>query len=112
MSRISQFFTKDLQQKQKQTVGVFELQTSNRPLLNIIISAAQWQNPIFPGTPPVCVPDVLAALAVWRLETKKKSSKHIFFLDVATAHCSPNTSPEVVHRPRSQTHLHFDIRNI
>ena len=25
---------------------------------------------------------------------------------------SPNASPEVVHRPRSQSPLHFDIRNI
>ena len=36
-----------------------------------------------------------------------------FFLRILPLRCgSPNASPEVVHSPRSQFSLHFDIRNI
>ena len=36
-----------------------------------------------------------------------------FFFRKSPLRCgSPNASPEVVHRPRSQSRLHFDIRNI
>jgi len=50
----------------------------------------------------------------------QRNSKIRFFLRRNTFLCrksplrigSPNASPEVVHRPRSQSPLHFDIRNI
>jgi len=51
-------------------------------------TAAQWQNPIFPA------------------------SKHVF-LQKSPLRCgSENASPKVVHRPRSRSSLHFDIRNM
>ena len=39
--------------------------------------------------------------------------RNTFFSRKLPLRCgSPNASPEVVHRPRSQSPLHFDIRNI
>ena len=51
-------------------------------------TAAQWQNPMFPA------------------------SKHGFFQKSQLRCGSLFASPEVVHRTRSQSPLHFDIRNM
>ena len=40
------------------------------------------------------------------------ASKYIFFRKSPLRCGPPNASPKVVHRPRSQSPLHFDIRNI
>ena len=51
-------------------------------------TAAQWQNLIFPP------------------------SKHVCFQKSPLRIGSPNASAEVVHSPRSQSPLHFDVRSI
>jgi len=63
---------------------------------------------------------VCAQLRDFRLNNRSAMAKSNFscvetslFFQKSPLRCgSPNASPEVVHRPRSQSPLHFDIRNM
>ena len=66
----------------------------------VLETQAPWRNPIFPALKHVF------SVTHWPLRT------HLPLRSLLSRMCSRNTSPEVVHRPRSQSPLHVDIRNI